>query len=352
LNPRPPSQELQQRLSRAGLDPSNPVFKVYATYDAREGSKSLSELCTELLSEQKKTWLQLYEGYESLKTVRIREVPCDGFSVRVQHNPGRIRSTVADVKEKAINGRPCFLCLNNLPEGQKGIFYRNLYLILCNPAPVFPSHLTISHLNHHPQGIAEHIDTILRLAGDFGDHWTILYNGPKCGASAPDHLHFQAIPSGQMPIEIECQGENKLTRITGVYGVYIFRARNLGREIIIIEGDDPACLARAFKGILAATKNGLHTDEEPMVSIAVFYKEERWRLLVFPRAKHRPDAFFIEGNGRIVVSPAVIEMGGVIVTPVEKDFERLNASDVEGIYREVSLKADIVDSILAAIPTL
>ena len=330
------------------LDPSTPVFKIYASYDAREGSKSLSELCFELLSEQKKTWLQLREGYESLKNVRIREIPCDGFSVRVQHNPRRIRSTMADVEEKAINGRPCFLCLNSLPEAQKGILYHDTYLILCNPAPVFPSHLTISRLNHHPQAIAEHIDILLRLAGDFGDRWMILYNGPKCGASAPDHLHFQAIPSGQMPIEKESLGEKNLTVITGVGGVCILRAKGLGREIIIIEGDDPAHITSVFKEILVAMKKVLHTDEEPMANIAAFHKEERWRLLVFPRAKHRPDAFFKEGNGWVMVSPAVIEMGGVIVTPVEKDFEGLNASDVEGIYREVSLNAGIVDSILAA----
>ena len=330
------------------LEPSTPVFKIYATYDAREGSKSLSGLCLELISEQKKAWLELREGYESLKSVRTREMPCDGFSVRIQHNPGRIRSTMADVAEKAINGRPCFLCLNKLPEAQKGILYRNTYLILCNPAPVFPFHLTISRLNHHPQTITEHIDIILRLAGDFGDRWTILYNGPKCGASAPDHLHFQAIPYGQMPIEKECLEEKHLTSIAMVNGVSILRAKGFGREIIIIEGDDPAYIGSVFRGILAAMKKDLHTDEEPMVNIAVFHKEERWRLLVFPRAKHRPDTFFKEGKDRVVVSPAVIEMGGVIVTPVEKDFEGLYASDVEGIYREVSLKAGIVDSILAA----
>jgi len=330
------------------LDPSTPVDKIYTAFAGDNNSTNLSSLCLELLSEQKKTWLQLREGYESLKNVRTREIPCDGFSVRIQHNPGRIRSTMADVAEKAINGRPCFLCLDNLPEAQKGILYRDTYLILCNPAPVFPSHLTISSLNHHPQTIADYIDTLLQLAGNFGDRWTMLYNGPKCGASAPDHLHFQAIPSGQMAIEKECLEEKSLTRITGVGGVYILRARGLGREIIIMEGDDPAYIASVFKEILAAMKKVHHTDGEPMVNIAVFHKEERWRLLVFPRAKHRPDSFFKEGNDRIMVSPAVIEMGGVIVTPVEKDFEGLNASDVEDIYREVSLNTGIMDSILAA----
>lgn len=326
-----------------------PADKIYAVYDAIENPKGLPELCLELLSEQKKAWMQLREGYESLKNVRIREIPCDGFSVRIQHNPGRIRSTTADVEKKAINERPCFLCLNNLPDAQKGILYWNSYLILCNPSPVFPSHLTISRLKHQPQAIAEHLDTILRLAGDFGDRWTILYNGPKCGASAPDHLHFQAVPSGQMPIEKECLEQKNLIGIAGVDNVNILRAKGLGREIIIIEGDDPAYIASMFKGILTAMKKILHTDEEPMVSTAVFHKEGRWRLLVFPRAKHRPYAFFRQDNKRILVSPAVIEMGGVIITPMEKDFEGLDASDVEGIYREVSLDAAAVDSILEAV---
>jgi hypothetical protein len=183
---------------------------------------------------------------------------------------------------------------------------------------------------------------------DFGYGWTVLYNGPKCGASAPDHLHFQAGPSGWMPIEKEIRREKRLTLMTQVDGVLLYRVRNLGREVIILEGDDPMAVGIAFKGFLSALKKVLLIEEEPMMNIAGFYrerngKERKWRLVIFPRQKHRPDAFFREGDARVVVSPGVIDMGGVLITPMEKDFERLDSTSVEGIFGEVSLEGKIVE---------
>jgi hypothetical protein len=320
--------------------------KTYAVFDGSQNTENLSALCLELLTEQIKTWPDLQEAYKYLKNIKVRDLPCKGFSVRIQHNPGRIRSTAADVGGSHINSRPCFLCLNNLPEAQKGILYRNAYMILCNPAPVFSSHLTISHLDHRPQAINENVETLLQLACDFGVHWIMLYNGPRCGASAPDHLHFQAVPSGLTPIEKEIAEERNLSFVTKVDSVRISFADGLGREVMILEGDDPPAIANVFSWILAVLKKALHTNEEPMMNIAGLYDNGIWRLIVFPREKHRPEAFFREGNDRILVSPAVVEMCGVIVTPSEKDFERLDAPTVEGIYGEVSLKAGIVERIL------
>lgn len=312
-------------------------IKTYAVFDSRETSRELSELCMKLLSEQKKTWPDLAQGYETLHNVKTREILCNGFSVRVQHNPGRAKSTLADVGEKNVNERPCFLCLNNLPEGQKGILYQEEYLILCNPMPVFSGHFTIACLVHQPQAIAEHIDTFLLLMGDFGNHWSILYNGPRCGASAPDHLHFQAIPSGMMPIEKEITEEQRFALINKIDSVRVSRAKGLGRETIVLEADGPTDMARVFKGIVTALKSATIGNHEPMMSVAGFRNGNKWFLLVFPRAKHRPEAFFGQGTDRVAVSPAVIEMGGVLVTPLEKDFQRLDESAVEGIFREVSL---------------
>lgn len=311
--------------------------------------KPLPELCMELLSEQKKTWQGLEQGYESLKDTRVREIACHGFSVRVQHNLRRIKSTLADVRKTSANERLCFLCLNNLPKDQKGVLYNEEFLVLCNPMPVFSGHFTIAHFIHQPQAIAERIYTFLQLMSDFGNRWSILYNGPRCGASAPDHLHFHAIPSGMMPIEKEIIDENKRVQIAHVDGVRVSRADDLGREVIILEGDDPVKMADTFKQILAWLKKISNTNDEPMVNIIGSHDGGTWRLIVFPRAKHRPDAFFKEGDSRVVVSPAVIEMGGVIVTPVERDFERLNASAVENIFKEVSLKSEIVQNVIDAI---
>jgi len=317
--------------------------KTYNTFDGGGSLKSLSALCLELLSEQKKAWLDLREGCESLKDVRERDLTCRGFSVRLQHNPGRIKSSLAGLGEKNANERQCFLCLDHLPKAQKGILYQSEYLILCNPMPVFSSHFTVSHLDHRLQAIAEHIDTLLQLMVDFGSEWMVLYNGPKCGASAPDHLHFQAAPSGQMPIEKEIWEENRLTLMTQVAGVLLYRVSDLGREAILLEGGDPKAVRNAFNAYLNGLKKALFIDEEPMMNMAGFYEERKWRLVIFPRRKHRPDVFFKEGDTRVVVSPGVIDMGGLLITPVEKDFERLDATAVEDIYREVSLEAQTVE---------
>jgi len=325
--------------------------KTYAIFDRGETYpephvervKNLPGLCLELLSEQKKTWLDLREGYESLKDIRERHIFCKGFSVRLQHNPGRIKSSLADVGEGNTNERQCLLCLNHLPEGQKGILYGSDYLILCNPMPVFPSHFTISHLDHRRQNIAEYIDSLLQLMADFGFGWTVLYNGPKCGASAPDHLHFQAIPSGQMPIEKEIREVKRLALIKQVDGVLVYRVRDLGRGVIILEGNEPIAMENALKDFLDAMKKILLIGEEPMINIAGFHEERKWRLVIFPRRKHRPEAFFSEGDARVVISPGVIDMGGLLITPVKKDFERLDAVAVDGIYREVSLEGKTVE---------
>jgi ribosomal protein S18 acetylase RimI-like enzyme len=320
------------------------------TYTAFEGEKErLPGLCLKLLSEQKKNWQGLREGYESLKNVRERDLSCGSFSVCLQYNPGRIKSSLAGTGDTKANAGGCFLCPDRLPEGQKGIFYRGEYLILCNPMPVFRAHLIVSHLDHRLQAIAEHIDLFLRLMGDFGPDWMVLYNGPKCGASAPDHLHFHASPSGQMPIEKEIRAGNRITVTKQVDGALLYRLRDLGREVLLLEGDDPTGVGSAFRRVLNTLREVLLIDEEPMINIAGFQKKGKWGLVIFPRRKHRPEAFFRKGDARVVVSPGVIDMGGLLITPVEKDFEGLGRADVETIYREVSIEEKTVGQVIAAL---
>jgi len=317
--------------------------KIYSNFDGG----NLQRLCDDLVAEQQNSWLELGEAYVSLKGVRARDLECDGFAVRLQHNPGRTINTLASVDRQDINARKCFLCAENLPQEQKGILYRGEYLILCNPRPVFHSHLTVTHLQHGPQNIADSIDSFLRLAADLGPGWTVLYNGPKCGASAPDHLHFQAVPSGRMPAEKVIYDEKRQELLAEVDGIPLARMRGMGREIIVLAGDNPSALGNALKKLLNSLQRAFCINEEPMMNIAAFYEDATWRLLIFPRQKHRPDVFFREDDERVVVSPAVIEMGGVIVAPMEKDFERLDAHLVEGIFREVSLDAATVDEAVA-----
>jgi hypothetical protein len=252
------------------------------------------------------------------------------------------------VSEKNLVDRKCFLCLDNLPEYQKGILYRSEFLILCNPMPVFSSHFTVSHLDHRTQTIPEHIDTLLQLMADFGSRWTVLYNGPKCGASAPDHLHFQAGPLEQMPIMKDLREAKRLSLMKQAAGSFLYRVKDLGREVILLEGDDPKAVRGAFKGFLNALKRVLLLKEEPMMNMAGFYEEKKWRLVIFPRRKHRPEAFFRDGDDRMIVSPGVFEMAGLLITPVERDFERLDGAAVESIYKEVSLEGETVEKAIDA----
>jgi hypothetical protein len=152
-----------------------------------------------------------------------------------------------------------------------------------------------------------------------------------------------------MPIENEMRRGNSLPLTKRVDGVLLYRMRDLGREVIILEGNDPMAVGSVFKEFLAGLKKVLLTDEEPMINIAGLQKEGNCCLVIFPRRKHRPDAFFREGDDRVVVSPGVIDMGGLLITPVEKDFEGLDGAEVESIYREVSLEEETVGRVIAAL---
>jgi hypothetical protein len=226
--------------------------------------------------------------------------------------------------------------------------YRGEYLILCNPMPVFFPHFTVSHLNHREQRIEEQIDSFLRLIADLGSGWAVLYNGARCGASAPDHLHYQLVPSGQMPIEKELLENERLALLTPVGTSSLYRLKGLGREVVVLEGTDSISVGDAFRRFLSALRGSLLMAEEPMINVAGYGTHDkgsqgRWRLLIFPRRKHRPEAFFRKGEERLVISPGVIDMGGVFVAPKERDFERLNTALVEGIYQEVSLEERVVE---------
>jgi hypothetical protein len=322
---------------------------VHAVFDgSATASGGLSALCRELVNDQRRTWPLLGQAYDSLERTLERTVPCTGFSVRVQRNPGRMASTVAEVDNGNTNGRPCFLCPDRLPPEQRGILYRGCYLILPNPMPALPFHCTVAGTRHEPQAISGRIDDFLRLSVDLGPDWTVLYNGPRCGASAPDHFHFQIIPAGGMPMEKEIREEGRSVPSGRIGEVLLSYATDMGRQVVVFEGEDVPGMERAFDAFFRGLRCALGEEGEPMLNLCGFCREARLFLVVFPRRKHRPDAFFKPGDDRIVVSPAVLEMGGVLVTPMERDFARLNGPLVEAIFAEVSLEAAHVKNALEA----
>lgn len=323
--------------------------RILTSFDGKTPGPSLSALCRNLLEEQKASWPDLSLGYEALGSVRVKELRCNGFSVRLHHNPGRIKSTTAPVDQKSIDKRPCFLCLENLPEPQRGILYREDFIVLCNPFPICPEHYTIAHIIHGRQSFEGMVSTFLKMAKDFSPDFNVFYNGPGSGASAPDHLHFQATARGILPIEKEIGDRVRLIFVKCIHATPLFRAKNVGREVIIMEGEDCIAIGDALTSIVSAMKSVLSSPAEPQMNLLGSYERNIWRVIIFPRQKHRPSVYFLPGNERILISPGLVEMGGIIVTPIGKDFDIVNEELIRKIYTEVSVDEETIQKILEAL---
>jgi hypothetical protein len=323
--------------------------RIFASFDGSRDDPALSGLCLDLLAQQKISWPLLRDAYAAQDSAQIREISANGFSVKLQFNPRRIISSAAAVDPASISRRPCFLCVENLPEAQKGILYRQTYLILCNPAPIFSQHYVVSNRRHIPQSIEKNMDAFLLLAKDFGSGLSVFYNGPRCGASAPDHLHFHAVPSDMMPIEKEIREDRNRILIRRLEGASILTLMSLSRPIIIVEGKELKSVETALRMAVTAMQEALPAPDEPMMNLLCAYDGTQWRVLIIPRRKHRPEAYYREGDEQILISPGMVDMGGLIITPVEKDFNAIDAEQIGNIFKEVSMDDDTFAKIMATL---
>lgn len=323
--------------------------KIFAAVEPNPPIGSLAGLALNLLEDQKRSWPQLTSGYASLDSIQLREVQCRNYSAWLQFNPGRIISTGAKVDAQSIKERRCFLCVQNLPGAQKGILYEKEFLILCNPAPIFREHFTISHIDHIPQFFTNYALRFLELARDLSPRFTIFYNGPKCGASAPDHMHFQASPTGIIPVEAASIDVKRRVLWKTLHDVNVLTLADFGREVIVLESRKVDAIERVLHTLIDALRVVMQTSEEPMMNLLCSFTDSVWRLILFPRSKHRPDAYFSEGEDRILISPAAVDIGGLIVTPLEKDFKTVDGGTIEGIFQEVSLSHEKVEMAIAGL---
>jgi diadenosine tetraphosphate (Ap4A) HIT family hydrolase len=323
--------------------------RIFASFDGSRDDPALSGLCLDLLAQQKTSWPLLRDAYAAQDSAQMREISANGISVKLQFNPRRIISSAAAVDPASISRRPCFLCVENLPEAQKGILYRQPYLILCNPAPIFSQHYVVSNRRHISQSIENNMDAFLLLAKDFGSGLSVFYNGPRCGASAPDHLHFHVVPSDMMPIEKEIREDRNKNLIRQVEGVSILTSMSLSRPIIIVEGKELRSVETALRMAVTTMQETLPVSDEPMMNLLCAYDGTQWRVLIIPRRKHRPEAYYREGDERILISPGMVDMGGLIITPVEKDFNAIDAEQIENIFKEVSMDDDTFAKIMATL---
>ena len=305
--------------------------------------KQYASAAEQLLKIQLNEWEALDEGYNRLSNVKIKSFLFDDFQFKLQFNPGRMKSTTAEVGKKEIKKRNCFLCLKNLPAEQRGIKLLDDYLLLCNPYPIFPNHFTIASYTHKQQEIKSSFDDFISLSRMLSDKYSLIYNGPKCGASAPDHLHFQAGTKLYIPIE------NEFHSLIKNYGEEILNNKQIAisavddnlRRFISFETGDKNVLRNSFKQFYQTYSKIKSGEEEPMMNIICNYGEGfGWRVLILLRHKHRSLHYYLEGDEKITISPAAIDIGGVCITPVEKDFKRMDKETLIEVFEEISLRRD------------
>jgi hypothetical protein len=309
---------------------------------------NISAQARQLIADQKNEWELVGRNYAGLKSVKVRKLAFDGFDILVQFNPERIRSSAAKVDAKSIEARPCFLCRDNLPKEQRGIPILDNYLILVNPFPIFPEHLTIPHQSHIDQLIENKFEEMLELAKVLED-FTIFYNGPKCGASAPDHFHFQAGIKRFMPIERDYKKGLFFHEVKIKNGIDVIRWSAYLRTILTISGKDKNLLVSNFNLLFGELKKLQLEEPEPMLNILTSWEAGRWTIHVFPRQLHRPWQYFEEGEKQILLSPASVDMGGVLITPREEDFNKITMWDAHDIFRQVCLDEKKFEQVISKI---
>lgn len=294
----------------------------------------MNQTVNNLLTRQLASWETAHNNYAALSGVQVKELNVNGIPYKVQFNPARIVSSGAKVDARSIKERKCFLCPANLPPEQEGIPFGGHYLILVNPFPIFPRHLTIPEEAHVDQRIASRFGDMLDLARQLTDY-TIFYNGPRCGASAPDHAHFQAGNKGFMPIEQDWRRQ-----IAGKIADYgqatLWYLDDAPRATLVIESPERETAVRLFD-LVYRSLNVKPGEEEPMMNVLTLFENGKWIVFIFPRAKHRPACYTAEGEDNLLSSPASVDLGGVFITPVEKDFRKITAEDVAQILSEVCL---------------
>jgi hypothetical protein len=304
---------------------------------------TFQEKADALFEDQLKSWPQLGTNWELLDAAQVKQFNFDGFSIRVQFNPRRIISSAARVDKESIEKRPCFLCPRHRPPEEKGIWFMDRYELLCNPFPIFRKHYTIALSEHIPQVIEPEFGSFLELSRALPD-LALFYNAPNCGASAPDHMHFQAGNKGFMPIEQQI-GEQITRNGRELYERQGFRVTAVwdGLRRFYVAGADSLTALEWFGELAFGYLRELRDGEEPMINMLSYYSPAGWRILLFPRERHRPWQYFEEGEGNILLSPASVDMGGTLITPLEKDFQKISRADIEDIFSQVTFAAGDFD---------
>lgn len=316
------------------------------------------------INDQLSRWPYACDNFRMLRNVRVKNMEVSGLEVRVQFNPARIRSTSADVAASAVSQRKCFLCRDNRPAEQMSMKFEGRkskkYDILVNPYPIFPGHLVIASDRHTPQSIWSRYVDMLDMSRALGPY-TLFYNGPRCGASAPDHFHFQAAQEGQMPlIEVidrlmdsrpamdSSSGDpsvGDMTYMTSVQDAALYHYTGFLPGVFAIGAQTSKSAAKMLYRLLDCAPSPSE-GEEPMFNLFTWYRSGEYRSVVMFRDRHRPSAYFEKGEAHLTLSPGCADMAGVVILPVEEDFMKVTPSMLEKAFSEVALSPEAEQKIV------
>lgn len=308
--------------------------------------------------DQLSRWPQACDNNRALKSVQVKEFSLRGLQVKAQHNPARIVSSAAKVDKASLSKRPCFLCRDNRPtvqtflpfEGRKG----KKYEILVNPFPIFNHHLVIASSQHCDQAIWTRYVDMLDLAKNY-QGFTFFYNGPTCGASAPDHLHFQAASAGQMPLETDI---DKLLSLAAIYpqndtleylcsvqDAHLYYYNRFARGIFALRARTAKSMAKLFYRLLDCSEIP-QGQQEPPFNLLTWYKGGEYRSVVVFRSAHRSHHYYSEGDDHLTMSPGCADVAGLFVVPVPGDFDKITAGLLQEMMDEVTISEDAEKEII------
>ena len=310
-----------------------------------EGDGSLQRF----FDRQIEKWDAVRYRFHELQDVRERELPLGDYSVEVQFNPARIVSTGAKIDKKAIAKRPCFLCAKNRPKEQMTKTVDEKFELLVNPFPILPVHFTIPLRRHEPQRILPNYREMHKLLTRYPE-LMVFYNGPKCGASAPDHMHFQAGTSGVLPMQQSWQrlSRNLETICTIDDNNCISVVSDYPCPALLIRSRSEQTDGELFRIIYDALP-WQADDAEPMMNIVAWREGDDFLSVVFPRKKHRPDCYYADGDEKMLVSPGALDMAGLTIIPRAEDFKRITPNQIRDIIEEVSLSDEQFKEVIAKI---
>lgn len=306
-------------------------------------------------------WKEARKRYEQLADVAVVRFDIDGYRLMAQYNPARIVSTGAKVDVETIKRRPCFLCETNRPAEQISNPLLKKYYLLLNPNPILPKHFTIPLRHHRRQQILGYYEDMMEIALQLSELF-VFYNGPQCGASAPDHMHFQAGSRGVVPLERDWLElyQPHLSRIWPISEEEYLEAMEMG---LVADGTGVFCLrtyvcpvmviitrtAHGNKVLFEKVYKALPVEEgqyEPMMNIMAWSQpgmtDNAGRIVsvIIPRSKHRPDAYYREGDEQVLVSPGALDMGGMLITPRAEDFQKMNGRLAQALIHECGITPD------------